>query len=157
FETIEPGGRAPKDLRALAGAYGAKCFEKCVLHLVVARGQEADRPVGAEHQTAGTESLERDLYEWAQVARFPAHPSSLGHHTRELAEDVRESFGGLEVIDPALRLSFLDSGLGQMVDHHGQFGKTLGECCRVTEMLDVEEEVEGYAVSLENAQTPRDV
>jgi hypothetical protein len=60
-----------------------------VKHLPVRRRKGADRPVGPDHQTAGTERFHGGPHVRSDVGGGPAAPIGLRDESGELAGDVR--------------------------------------------------------------------
>src|SRR5438874_3437457 len=84
-KSIESGGVQPKDIRFLSRAQIARVVLGDLLHLRIARGEQADRPIRAEHQALASECLEYCVQVTCEITLPPALPISLGHQPRDLA------------------------------------------------------------------------
>ncbi len=58
-----------------------------------------------------------------------------------------------EVRLPVTQFPVSDVRLGQVVDHHAQFGKLTRQRRHVMQMLDIEQQIEGQIVPLQNLQS----
>ena len=74
---------------SLVGVEVADGVPQRIDHLRVGRGEQADRPVGAEHASLGPEPFQGAAHVWLEIVRRPRRPRRLGDHPGQLAADVR--------------------------------------------------------------------
>ena len=95
--------------------------------LFVASREQADRPVGAEHQPRGAEGIEGGVEVGKELPLAPPTVIGLGQQAGELAVDVGTGGEPPQKGLPGLERAIPDGGLGEMVEDKGLPGEGLRE------------------------------
>src|SRR6266849_3518539 len=78
FQTVEANGVAAEDSCFVGFGKSFHVVLDDPLHLGIGCGEEADRPIGAEHQALGTEGFEDDVEVGLEVFWLPVMPIRFG-------------------------------------------------------------------------------
>src|SRR6202012_4703487 len=82
---------------------------------VIAR-KRANRPVGTDHQAAGSKRLDDHIHITLKVARLPLLPSCFRDHARELTEYVGKLRQAAQILLPGGNLPIGDPRLGDVIE-----------------------------------------
>lgn len=85
--------------------------------LIVTSSQEADGPIGAEHQATWSKTFKDRVEIWFEIVFLPVVPSRLGDQARKLAPDIRESRELADVHIPGLKRLITNGRFGDVIQH----------------------------------------
>ena len=114
-------------------------------HLLITRGEQAHRPVRAEHQPLGPERAKDYIQIGAKIFFLPVMPVRFGDHSRELAVHVWVRRHLLHERGPSRAIPELDRGLRQMVDDKWLLWKASDQVQRGGQLPGIDENVVGKA------------
>ena len=85
--------------------------------LIVTSSEEADRPIGAEHQTVRSKTFKDGIEIRFEIVQLPVVPSCLGDQARKLAPDIRELRELADVCVPRLKRLITNGRFGDVIQH----------------------------------------
>lgn len=121
-KAVQPCGRLAPDRPLLGGREPREILPWDRGHIGILAGEQADRPVAADHQPVRTECLEHDIEKGHEISLLPAVMDRLGHHPRHLAADIGMAGECPNVPRPVGDLTVGDRWLRQMIDHERLLG-----------------------------------
>src|SRR5215469_18772294 len=120
---VEMSGIQSEDLFLLSRWQIARVIGDQFHYLAVAGSQQADRPIRPEHQAIHTKHLKHQIQVRREVLSGPIPPVCFRNQTRNLAIDVFVFGKRAKMMGPGKMASFLDPGLGDVVDHERLAGE----------------------------------
>src|SRR5215813_14979177 len=116
LQVVETGGGVAEDFRTGGWGVFLDVLSEGLADLVVGGGDEADGPVGAEHEAVGTESFEGGVKKWREIGGLPAIPVGVGDQAGNFGVNVGIRSEFFDLRGPTCRGSRAHIGLSEMVD-----------------------------------------
>src|SRR5438105_6973836 len=156
-KSIESGGVQPKDVGFLSRAQIARVVLDDLLHLRIARGEQADRPIRAEHQALASECLEYCVQVRCEITLSPAFPIGFCYKTRDFAVHIRTLRKAANRARPSGDLTTFDGRFGEMIDHKLLRREAANQFVGGGKLAEIDKDVIGEIVSSEAAYPVQEI
>src|SRR5579884_628711 len=142
-KSIEAGGVSSEDLVFVTRGESFGVIVDDLLYLRIAAAQQADRPVGAKHETIDAKRFEDNIEIWPKILRLPMLPIGFRHHARQFAPDVRMLGYSANATSPSVSFSSFDLRLCNVIDYEFLFRELLHEFICDRQMASIDKNVIG--------------
>src|SRR6266481_706963 len=116
FQPVKVNGITPEDQFFLFRGMPTQVVLDNMFDLLVTCSEQADGPIGAEHQSLGAEGIKNHIQVWFEVLIFPAVPGCFRYQPREFAIDVWTLRNGSHLHSPRRTAAGLNLRLRRVVD-----------------------------------------